>query len=253
MIPGIDVSEAQATRRGAMRLKKRPWLGRPSIRRWTVLSGKGDRGASGTELAQYEAARAEILLRIKIQQDVINYCIAVGGLLAPLAGLRASIGAEVVWLLLIGPLICVFLQVVYLKQHEYIQLLAAFIATRLSRSGSSRGDMLPGLTRFASWEVYLTNSLDGHLAVRVLSKCLGLAEGGVFTLVAVLYLAAFKIVANATGLLRHRLHVSVLCFVIADIAVVAILAVTGLVIQMATASFRMQVSRRKRLRNKSSR
>lgn len=211
---------------------------------------KTQRDTVDVELAQYEAARGEVLLRIKIQQDVINYAIVVAGLIAPLVGLKGTVGNDVLWLLLVGPLACVFLQIVYLKQHVYIQLLVGFIATRLSASTTDLNEDSPTLTRFAGWEVYLTRALDGHPSVRILSKFLGLAEGGIFTLIAALYLVTFGVFAKSAGLLRHRLPQPLLSLLVGDVAIVAVLALAGLVVQLLTASIRMKMSFPEKLKTK---
>lgn len=64
-----------------------------------------------------------MLFRLKAQQDIISYSLVVLGSLAPILGLSTIIDPIMILIfLLIGPIICVLLQLVYVKHHLWITL-----------------------------------------------------------------------------------------------------------------------------------
>ena len=141
---------------------------------------------------EYEAVRDEILFRLKVQQDTVNYSFIAAGLLAPLLGLRSTIGLHgTLAMLLIGPLICIFLQGIYFKQHVFIELLSSYVATTLGAEDERTQKPLP----FAGWEKHLTSSLYSSRITNIFSGILGAIEAGVPSLVAMAYLLSFVAVA----------------------------------------------------------
>jgi hypothetical protein len=147
-------------------------------------------------ISEYEAIRDEITLRLKAQQDIVNYSLVVAGLLAPLVGLRSTVGLHnTLEMLLIGPVICIFLQGIYFKHHIFIELLSSYISTELGRGSKDAEESLP----FAGWEHYLTSSLYERRLTNISSGFLGLLEAGVPSVVAVAYLVSFLTVAQGVA------------------------------------------------------
>ena len=131
-------------------------------------------------------------MRLGFQQQVTNYSLVVAGLIAPVLALAEEVGQSAVLpVLLVGPILCIFLQLTYIKQHVFIDLLSSYISTQLGISGQPASDkVMKGSLPFAGWErflsrLYTDSRLNRYTAV------LGYAEGGFPTLVAVLYLIAF--------------------------------------------------------------
>jgi len=139
--------------------------------------------------SEYEAVRDEILFRLKIQQDMINYTFVTVGLLATFLGLYNTIDIRA--LLLLGPLVIVFLQFVYFKQHVFIHTLANYIATQLCYEKPQNDKQPPQrVLPFAGWENYLTSYLYERKGPNFFSALLGYAEGGFPTLIGLFYLVA---------------------------------------------------------------
>jgi len=85
-------------------------------------------------LHEYDAIRDEILLRLGFQQQIIQYSFLVIGLLAALLSLRSYIDPHgLLAAMLVGPIICIFLQLAYFKQHVFIELLSSYIAADLGK------------------------------------------------------------------------------------------------------------------------
>lgn len=148
--------------------------------------------------AEYDAARAEILLRLGFQQQMINYSFVVAGLLAPILALTQIFGAAITLpILLLGPLACVFLELVYIKHSMYIDLLARYIAQELKADVKLGADLPPVTVRpFQGWEHYLAR----HRADKSLNSfttLLGYAEAGFPALVGAVYLVGFVAVLRS--------------------------------------------------------
>lgn len=146
-------------------------------------------------ISEYEALRDEILLRLKAQQDIVNYSLVVAGLLAPLIGLRSTVGLHSsLDMLLIGPVICIFLQGIYFKHHMFVELLSSYISTKLGDGNEDAGKPLP----FAGWEQHLTSSLYERPLTNIFSGLLGFLEAGVPSVVALAYLLSFLAVVRVS-------------------------------------------------------
>jgi len=143
--------------------------------------------------AEYNAVRNEILFRLKVQQDMINYTFVAAGLLGTFLGLYAIIDIRTLLVvLLIGPIACIFLQLNYFKQHLFVELLAKYISTELGvavslQEGMPQHKEMP----FAGWEDYLSSFYAHQHRLNFYSKLLGYAEGGFPTLIGVLFLIVF--------------------------------------------------------------
>ena len=137
------------------------------------------------ELAEYEALRAEILLRLTFQQQLLSYSLVTIGLLGPIFGLVAATGLVstqgVLALLLLGPLMAAALQLNYLKQHIYIQTIGRYISTGLG-------------AKLFGWERYLTRSLIRPHSTDRVHIMLDSAEAFVPSIAAIPFLLAFAVV-----------------------------------------------------------
>jgi hypothetical protein len=68
-------------------------------------------------ITEYNALREEILFRLRVQQDMINYSLLFVGFVATILTIQdLDIGAILI-VLLFGPLVGIFLALIYLKQH----------------------------------------------------------------------------------------------------------------------------------------
>ncbi len=139
-------------------------------------------------VAEYAALREEILFRLRVQQDMISYSFLAAGFLATLLGVNIDPRMRLV-IILMGPIMCVFLQLIYTKQHLFVELLAKYVSTELGIESApanslSRNNSAP----FDGWEDYLS-SFYIHSRLNLYSKILGYAEGGFPTLVGLLFLA----------------------------------------------------------------
>lgn len=140
-------------------------------------------------LANYNAAREEILFRQKAQQDLIRYSILVAGLIGPILGLGSVIDPwGLLAVLLVGPVICVFIQAVYLKHQLYLELLANYI--------NAESTTLPKECRPLGWDEYFKRTLFQHRGRDFLSSLLGFAEGSFSILIGGLYLLASALAAQ---------------------------------------------------------
>lgn len=151
---------------------------------------------------EYGALRQEIVLRLQAQQNLIQYTVIVAGLPIPLlaAILQASNAGiplvtqffVVMALLLAPPVVCVFLQMVYLKQHLYLSLMALYIQnelgptlfgrtrglhTRFPIAGPTKNELPERLLIFSGWEDHLTDSAMNTRGAIWLSRLLAVAEG----------------------------------------------------------------------------
>jgi len=126
-------------------------------------------------------------------------------------------------LLLLGPIICVFIQGVYLKHHVFIELLSEYVTKDL----------------IAGWERDLTDALYQRPLPYHLSGVLGYLEGGLPTLIGVLYLAAFIVVAVA---LRNSVISPPMCFLtfffLADAIALALSVFAGIKVRSWAADLR---------------
>lgn len=148
-----------------------------------------------TVVAEYQALRAEILARLGFQQQLVNYSLIATGLIVPIVGLiavRAISLPGVLALLLIGPLVNMFLELIYLKHYVYIQSMANYITMRLGLTqslGDSRQDHQVPV--FSGWETHLTTQLIKPPLVDISVAFTGFAEGLFPGIGGVLYLLAF--------------------------------------------------------------
>lgn len=182
-------------------------------------------------LAEYNAVRDEILMRLKAQQDLLRYILLVAALLPPLVGLGSVVGPHgLLVMLLLGPVICMFIQGVYLKHYWFIELLSDYITKDL----------------IAGWERHLTNTLYQRPLPYHLSGLLGYLEGGLPTLIGVLYLSAFIVVAIAS---RNSLDLLRMCFLtlffFADVMGLLLFAIAGLIVRSWAANLRRTAAKRK--------
>lgn len=175
-------------------------------------------------LAEYSAVRDEILMRLKAQQDLLRYALLVVALLPPLVGLGSVIGPHgVLAMLLWGPVICVSIQVVYLKHHVFRELLSDYATRNL----------------IAGWDKHLTNALYQRPQPYPLSGLLAYLEVGLPTLIGVLYLAAFIVVAVAS---RNSMAPPPMCFLalffFADVIGLALSVLAGIKVRSWAAGLR---------------
>jgi hypothetical protein len=184
--------------------------------------------------SEYGAARAEILFRLKAQQDIINYSLAVAGALGVLLGLILNPNSNtksLFALLLLGPLFCVFLQAIYLKHHIFNELLEGYISTQLGIK-IQLDEELPSrpILPFAGWERYLTSSLYQDRQTNFISAMLGYAEGGFPTLIGILYLVAFRVVVPSSSQ-SHSFLVFLDYWFIADCIGLGVVVLAGILIR----------------------
>jgi hypothetical protein len=149
---------------------------------------------------EYEAMRAEIVFRLKVQQDMINYTFVTAGLLATLLGLYDTIPKlALLIMLLLGPLVIVFIQFVYFKQHIFTHTLANYISTALyyetSQDDQKSSKPPQRILPFGGWETFLTSYLYKRKLPDFYSSLLSYAEGGFPTLIGIFYLAAFAVLS----------------------------------------------------------
>lgn len=137
---------------------------------------------------EFSALREEILFRLKFQESIINYSLILLGLLAPVVALlkgQITSSDQVVsvegvqFALLLGPILSIMLQLIYLKQYMYFQQIAQYIKSRL---GETLGEELK--LPFAGWENYLNDTLIKAWQ----SKVVGFAEGIFVLLVGLAYI-----------------------------------------------------------------
>ncbi len=181
-------------------------------------------------LAEYSAIRDEILMRLKAQQDLLRYALLVAALLPPLVGLGSVIGPHgLLAMLLLGPVICMFIQGVYLKHHLFIELLSDYVTKDL----------------IAGWERHLTDTLYQRPLPLHLSGLLGYLEGGLSTLIGGLYLLTFIVVAltsrNSLALLPMFFLV---LFFFADVIALALLILAGITVRSWAANLRRTAAKR---------
>jgi hypothetical protein len=162
--------------------------------------------SEATIIAEYEALRDEILLRLSFQQQLLNHSLVSAGLIVPIVGLFGVSSIDphgVLALLLIGPIVSVFLQLIYLKQYVYFQQLASYIASTLGPTQIS-GESLEnkGIPLFSGWERYLNRKLIKSRLVDSAMIFTGFAEGSFPAITGLLYLLAFaaSLVAQANDL-----------------------------------------------------
>jgi len=205
-------------------------------------------------VAEYEALRQEILLRLQAQQNLLHHTVLVGGLPIPLLGFffdrtgtLSSRSLEFLLCLLLVPIIlCLFLQLIYLKHHLYMHLLSVYIDKELGivlsdetealshfpiKVGSaSEGGELEKARVFSGWEQYLTRTLMVDPIPKLFSIVLGFAEGYFPLTVGLVYVLAsiLTYVAVKGFQLPDTTHLRVLAGLYTTILVVfAITIVSG--------------------------
>jgi hypothetical protein len=139
-----------------------------------------------TVIAEYQAIRAEILLRLGFQQQLLNLSLITIGFIVPISSLLAIHTIDprsVLLLLLIGPIVSVFLQLIYLKQIIYIQQLASYIVYGL---GSVQSPV------FSGWEKHLNSKLIKPPLVHRALAITGAAEALFPSIAGVLYWLVFE-------------------------------------------------------------
>jgi hypothetical protein len=137
-------------------------------------------------IAEYESVKGELLFRLKAQQDIISFSLVVLGSLAPILGLTEIIPPYIILtIMLIGPIICVLLQLVYIKHHIWITLDLRFIDYELGDDTST------GLGLFGKRGKYYRDNLYNKALPNIFSAIVAFAEGSFPTLVGVLYLVLF--------------------------------------------------------------
>jgi hypothetical protein len=129
-------------------------------------------------VVEYNALREEILFRLKVQQDVMNYSLLFVGFIATTLAIQGLDTGAVLIVLLLGPLVGIFLAFVYLKQHIFIEALAGYISSQLSYDTSSeKGASTQKICPFAGWEDHLTKSFYTDRLPTLFTGILELAEG----------------------------------------------------------------------------
>lgn len=160
-------------------------------------------------VTEYEAIRAEILLRLGFQQQIINFSVAVLAGLAPIVAVKSSVDIMLLLtMLLLGPIASGFLALVYIKQHIFIDRLARYISEELgfiTHDEAGVKDFHDGPVwgrPFKGWEKWLSKMYREGEWKRLLSV-VGLAEGFFPILVGGVYLAVFAVLLRPewTGLL----------------------------------------------------
>jgi hypothetical protein len=138
-------------------------------------------------ITEFQAIREELLFRLKAQQEIISYSLVVLGALAPILGLSEVIANPFIIMifLLIGPIICVLLQLVYVKHHLWITLDSRYIDYELKPDASTK------LGLFGRRGKYFRDNLYKTKIPNLISKILGYAEGSFPSLVGILYLILF--------------------------------------------------------------
>lgn len=138
-------------------------------------------------ITEFQAIREELLFRLKAQQDIISYSLVVLGSLAPILGLSEVFANPflIMIFLLIGPIICVLLQLVYVKHHLWITLDSRYIDYEL------QSDTITQLGLFGRRGKYFRDNLYKNKIPNLVSRLLGYAEGGFPSLVGILYLIIF--------------------------------------------------------------
>jgi hypothetical protein len=142
------------------------------------LKNKTTQALPESIVVEYNALREEILFRLKVQQDVMNYSLLFVGFIVITLAIQGLDTGAVLILLLLGPLVGIFLAFVYLKQHLFIEALAGYISSQLRYDTSSeKGVSTQQIRPFAGWEDHLTKSFyTGRLPI-LFTGILGLAEG----------------------------------------------------------------------------
>ena len=151
--------------------------------------------SEATVIAEYQAIRAEILLRLGFQQQLLNLSLISIGFIVPISGLfgvKAVDSRGVLALLFIGPIVSVFLQLIYLKHFIYIQQLASYIANGLG-SVQALDTSLPKnvIPVFSGWEKHLNSKLIKPPQVDLALGVIGGAEAAFPSIAGVLYLVVF--------------------------------------------------------------
>lgn len=146
-------------------------------------------------IAEYQAVRAEILLRLQFQQQLLYYSLLGVGLIAPIVGLFAlsAINPQgVLTLLLLGSIASTLLQLIYIKQYVYVQQLSYYIANKLgvaySLDESSPRDEIPV---FSGWERHLNSKLIKPHLVDLAIAITGAAESTFPLIGGILYLITY--------------------------------------------------------------
>ena len=155
-------------------------------------------------------------MRLTCPQDLLRYALLAAALLPPLVGLGTVIGPHgLLAMLLLGPIICMFIQGVYLKHHVFIELLSEYATKNL----------------IAGWERHLTNTLYERPLPYNLSRLLGYLEGGLPTLIGGVYLLAFVAVALSSMSSLAPLAPLLICFLLlfffADVLGLALFVLAG--------------------------
>jgi hypothetical protein len=188
--------------------------------------------SEATVVAEYEALRDEILLRLEFQQHLINYSLIATGLIVPIMGLFGISSVDphgVMALLLIGPIVSVFLQLIYLKQYAYIQQLSSYITSSLGL-GQALDTSLSreGIPPFSGWEKHLNTKLIKPRVVDAAIAVTGFAEGTFPTIGGILYLLAFfaAVIAQATSLDLVALLIGIIWVTIDIILLLAVILIS---------------------------
>lgn len=140
-----------------------------------------------TRIAEYEATSNEVLFRMKAQQEIISYSLVAGGLLGTILGLSQSIDSILLlFILLLGPIICVSLEAIYLKHHTILTTHLRFIDFVL-------GDPLQKGAVFGQRGRFFRETLYQPTPMRYFTAILGFIEGSFPLLIAGAYLIGFLI------------------------------------------------------------
>jgi hypothetical protein len=142
-----------------------------------------------TVVPEYQAMRAEIILRLGFQQQLLNLSLITIGFLVPISGLFAVSAIDprgVLLLLLVGPIVSAFLQLIYIKQFIYIQQLSSYIVSGLG---------LAQTPVFSGWEKHLNSKLIKPRLVNTILGFTGGAEALFPSIAGGVYLVVFSAAA----------------------------------------------------------
>jgi hypothetical protein len=195
--------------------------------------------------SEYGAIRSEILERLKFQQQVVQYSFLVAGLLAPILAFRNVIDVHFfLAILLIGPLICAFLLMIYIKHHLFLTELADYINSHIvvelhSDDTSNKQEWVP----FRGWEDYLTLSLYERALPNWVSSIIGFAEGGFSLIIAILYLVLFLALGNQSTSLNTFVTSFLWLWFLIDLVTLAVVVVVGIRIRSFVRDRRVEAAK----------
>ena len=196
---------------------------------------------------EYKVIREETLFRLKAQQELINYSLIVAGLLAPLISLSTVVNIRtLLGSLLVGPLICFFLQIIYYKHHIYIQLMSQYIEWNIGinlqkaidlenveTNNNNNKKLEIKINDLFGWDKFLTNSLLKSRIIGFFTLIFGFAESSIPSLVGSLYLFVFYSMkfGSLMGLNSYEIYLFNTLFV-AELICIFLILLFGLAVRI---------------------